>query len=77
MTLTRNVPKNTNIAKRRNKGYHDGQDIHFSGSGVDSSRADLGIQVSHFLGALRGEHEIGCTAHDGLRAVEIIQAVYA
>lgn len=33
-------------------------------------------QINHFSGAIRGEHPLSCTGHDGLRAVEIIQAVY-
>lgn len=33
-------------------------------------------QIAHFKGAIEGKHPVSCTAQDGLRAVEIIQAIY-
>lgn len=33
-------------------------------------------QIAHFFGAIRGEHTLTCTVHDGLRVMEVIEAVY-
>lgn len=33
-------------------------------------------QISHFLKVISGEEKLSCTAYDGLRSVEIIQATY-
>lgn len=33
-------------------------------------------EVKHFIGAIKGEHELACTIHDGVRAMEIICSVY-
>ncbi len=33
-------------------------------------------QIHHFLGAVKGQHPLSCTAHDGVRDMEIITAVY-
>jgi predicted dehydrogenase len=33
-------------------------------------------QIAHFFGAIRGEHALTCTVHDGVRVMEVIGAVY-
>lgn len=33
-------------------------------------------QITHFFGAIRGEHALTCTVHDGVRVMEVIDAVY-
>lgn len=41
-------------------------------------KSSLGFveEMAHFFRAIRGEEPLGCTARDGLRALEIIQNVY-
>ena len=34
-------------------------------------------EVTHFLSAVRGEASLSCTAHDGVRVMEVIDAAYA
>jgi predicted dehydrogenase len=49
-------------------------------SGKESIRVHTGDgfneEVGHFLDAVRGEVDLSCTAHDGLRAMEIVMALY-
>jgi len=33
-------------------------------------------QIAHFFGAIRSEHALTCTVHDGVRVMEVIDAVY-
>lgn len=37
----------------------------------------FGEEISHFLGAIRGERALACTVEDGVRATEVIMSVYA
>jgi len=34
------------------------------------------LMIDHFVGALRGEHQVAVTGHDGLRATEVALAAY-
>ena len=33
-------------------------------------------EIAHLFGAVRGEHALTCTVHDGVRVMEVIDAVY-
>jgi predicted dehydrogenase len=33
-------------------------------------------EISHFVGAIKGEHPLACTVNDGVRCMEVISSVY-
>lgn len=33
-------------------------------------------EIAHFFGAIRGEHALTCTVHDGVRVMEVIDGLY-
>jgi len=36
----------------------------------------FGEEIAHLFGAIRGEHALSCTVHDGVRVMEVIDGLY-